>query len=137
MSRTLNEDITADTESTVLDELTGFAESVTYVPKNGPQRTVVMLVERPDENFSEGQPGLVSVERAFCLCLRDSNNATKGGVDKPQIGDGIMLPVASDPKQQLWAWTGEASEVLHGSWVLHFSRDVIFRQGGSEQTGSR
>lgn len=137
MSRTLHDDITADTESTILDETTGFAESVTFIPKSGPRRTVVMLIERPDENFNEGQPGLVSVERAFCLCLRDATNATKGGIDRPQIGDSILLSTASDPKQQPFAWTGESTEVLRGSWVLHFSRDVIYRQGGSDQSGSR
>lgn len=129
---TLREQIAEDLESVFLNT-DDFADSVTFYPKNGTPRTVVMLVD-VRRDFRESEPGLVTVEVAECRCLRDPNNASKGGVDNPQIGDGILLSTEADPSQRKFGYVGIATEISASDWVLHFSRDVLFRQGGGQQS---
>lgn len=135
MGRTLQEDMASDDENCVLETESGFAETVTYVPKGGPSRQVVMVIDRRSD-FRSNEQGLSDIEIAECFCLRNAASVAKGGINAPQIGDGILLSATVDPTQRPFAYTGVATDVTHSSWVLHFSRDVIYRQGGSEQTGS-
>lgn len=132
---TLREQIAEDLENVFLNT-DDFADSVTYCPKTGEVRTVVMLVDRR-RDFREDAQGLTHVEIAECRCLRDPTNATKGGVDNPQIGDSVLLPASEDAEQRKFSYSGIVTDISASDWVLHFSRDVIYRQGGSDQSGSR
>lgn len=114
-----------------------FGDSVTYFPKGGGSRALTLNVARRRRDFREESGNLVAVEVIECRCLRDETDATHGGINSPQIGDGLLLAVAEDAEQRKFTYLGVADGINTTDWLLHFSRDVIFRQGGSEQTGSR
>ena len=114
-----------------------FGDSVTYFPKGGGSRSLVVNVARRRRDFREEGGNLVAVEVIECRVLRDEADATHGGINNPQIGDGLLLAAAEDAEQRRFTYLGVADSVSSIDWLLHFSRDVIFRQGGSDQSGSR
>lgn len=132
---TLREQIADDLETVFLNT-DDFACAVAYTPKAGQPRSVVMCIDRR-RSFRDDVSGLTNVEIAECRCLRDASNATRGGIATPQIGDTILLPQTEDPEQRPFAYAGIADDLSPNDWVLHFTRDIIFRQGGSDQTGKR
>ena len=131
---TLRATIESDVSNVLLvtDE---FAEVVTYYPVNGPQRSVRAIVEEMGATVDQTH-GLASVETILVTVSRDrtatnDDGATVGGIDTPQLGDGLKR--AGDGPDKLYAWSGDKSDVDDYAWQLTFTRNVIIKHGGSWQ----
>ena len=100
------------------------AEQFTYIPKNGPPRTVTGNVVRETRD-EEDEYGTRRVEMATITVGRNPNDATLGGIDQPQSGDQIVLSDRSKFK-----WQEEIKDQDPVSWTLEFRRGDLSRQGG-------
>lgn len=108
-----------------------FGSTVTYIPLSGASRDITARVS-VRRDFREQGGNLLAVEILELKCSRDAN-----GILCPKIGDGIKRGAEIDQDQRPFVYTGVSRDAIDSTWTLVFSRDVIFRQGGSEQTGTR
>lgn len=120
--------------STVFLNTDDFAEAVTYLPKSGSSRTVTAIIEDVTR-LRDLNGGIVNTEEIEVFVGRDAS-ADEGGVDSPQIGDGLMRSAANDPTQKVYSFIGDITDIEPDGWTLLFRRDVIRRQG-HEQTQER
>jgi hypothetical protein len=101
----------------------------TYLPKAGPAREVLAVVNE-DGIFIDPQAGGIAEHGTLAaFVLRDAEHETLGGIDTPQIGDGLRL--GRDPEDKIYAFTGERTRVERHSWTLIFSRTLPYERGGN------
>jgi hypothetical protein len=125
---TLKELIAKDRDAIMLntDEL---AEDITYLPRDGPSRSVTAVVQERVVYADVGSE-TVTQQEAMVYVGRDPTS-DKGGIDKPRIRDGIQLADG-----RIFGFTGDRENVHPGSWWLRFTADIPGR-AGTEQKQSR
>jgi len=109
-----------------------FAESVTYKPISGAaSRTIVMQItdEQGTDDEDETQR---EVERVSALCLRDEDDADKGGVQAPIRGDRILRSATIDPSQRHYVFAGEVRGRTDDKHRLIFERPKTTAHGTNQ-----
>ena len=106
-----------------------FAESVTYRPAHGPQRTIAaaVLYNREDDLYED--PAEREEEELTVQAAKDES-CTRGGVASPEIGDSLLR--ASEPVDAPWAFHRVSKDLGH-SWILIFRRRRPRRYGPQHQ----
>ena len=105
------------------------ADTVTFVPKDGSPRSVVVVAEEVGRAEDSSGFGIKSTLDVFCG--RDATHA-KGGIDNPKPGDAILFGTDLDPLQEQYFYTGNVIEKIDSyAWVLEFQRIEIVQVGGN------
>jgi len=126
--------VIADDFSQVILNTNELAETVTYYPKHGAERSVVGVVQ--EMSRLNGQEfGTQNTEEIWITVNRDPESSN-GGIDLPQAGDGLRRASSVDVGQRMFAYTGMIEDVNPGSWCLQFARDILTRTG-TENTQKR
>lgn len=94
-----------------------------------------MGVVEEAERLREFEHGTQTSEELWIVVSRDPDSDS-GGIDSPQIGDGLRRSAAVDKEQRIYAYTGQIQDVNSGSWCLQFARDILTRTG-TENTQKR
>jgi len=123
MVNTLKQQITADVAGVFLDT-DEFAEEVTYIPADGAEVSITVIIEEEDEFLDENnRSAFVEYIRVF------AKRATADGIKSPTIGDGIKRSATEDPGQQVYGYTGQREDPERDTWWLLFKRTRTQRQG--------
>jgi hypothetical protein len=116
-----------DAYFTVMDEslLSIMGEACTFIPKEGGQRTVTAIVEQSGQ-FTDAARSVQSGESLNVLVMRDPAHADYGGIDAPELGDGMKREGGED----VFSYQGRKQEVSTTAWVLEFARNLPYELGG-------
>ncbi len=129
---TLREQIQADVGGVLLNT-DDFGETCTYLPKDGPARSIVAIVEESGELLDDSG-GVVFADSAHVFVSRDSTD----GINAPQLGEQFwrehdhLADGSGDPGKAYSFWSKEESDDATASgWTLIFGRKRPFEKGGN------
>lgn len=105
-----------------------FAELCTYHPEGGAARSVVCLVQ-PDTRREESEQTEDLIEQVTVLCLRDPDDADKGGIAAVRMGEKFYRDPSRDTSTRPFTFTAEVREQGIGHQVLIANRDLRVVQG--------
>ena len=98
-----------------------FAETATYLPREGGPREVAGIPEE-DGNFAQSETSIERVESLRWFCSRGTD-----GITDPQLGDKLRL---SDGRT--FTFSGDTSQADNASWWVHFERRIPNRLGAGQ-----
>jgi hypothetical protein len=127
---TLREQIAADVEAVFLN-VDDFAETCTYIPKDGDSRSIVAVVEEDAQQPEEmNTASLLGVIRVFVS--RDSST----GIDAPQLGDKFWREADGTAPEKAYSFSGvvdESDDATATAWTLLFTRKRPYEVGGNRK----
>lgn len=110
-----------------------FGESVTFVPKSGPQRTITAIIEHHrGSDIDDDEVGEHRTDRLEVTCLKDASHASYPGIATIKRGDALRL-TADSPGDGAWAWSGQIEDEGPAWWALVFQRMGKTRYGPNER----
>jgi len=106
-----------------------FAETGTYLPKEGEARSVIVNARfKLDTNYTD-EGDEETVETLQVLVKRNSTD----GIDRPMIGDRFLRSEARDPSQRPFMFSGEiAAEIGTTHYKLIFWRHTETGRGAGQ-----
>jgi len=115
MSRTFADDLAADLANTFLNA-NEFGETVTFVPKHGPARSITVAVQYSGQSREQAHVEILEV-----LVARDEA-ATPGGIARPLVGDQIRRSATNDhdASRRPYTFSGEIIEDTPQAWMFRF-----------------
>ena len=112
-------------------DLDGFSERIKYRPRSGGavrELTANPVLSSPAEQ-RESRAGVIEQQERIAFDVGyDPDHEEHGGVERPQIGDGVGL--ASEPDS--FRWGVEAVESIAGGWRLRCVRTALVSMGAQQ-----
>jgi len=99
-----------------------FAEWVTYYPKKGPSREILVKIQSPGQQEQRPTRNEVSEyeDEQLHVTLGKDEGHEKGGVERPAIGDAFVRE--GEEHLDRFVFEGDVVRSTPMSWTLKFSR---------------
>jgi hypothetical protein len=110
------------------------AEDCIYLASGGAARTVRCLIHSAISNLRSNPEEVFNLDQIDCRFSKDpaatDGGVVLGGVERPQLGDGLIR--AGEDRNRAYGFAFVIEEA-HDSWLCRFERRLT-RQIGTQQT---
>lgn len=113
-------------ESALDSHFEQFGDAVRYRPVDGEWRSITAIVSMRARLNEDDHGNEEALEYANVVCRRSATL----GIDDPQLGDELLLPIALDADQRLWMYQGIRENETEHDWKLVFGRELVTSRGG-------